>query len=171
MNKNKIFFVTGVNGVGKTSVIQPLKSLLPSGFEIHDFDERGVPNGGGREWRLKETEYWIGLGKENILKNISTIICGFAKPSEMKESPVTLMLLDAEGETIRKRLMNRHYSPESIEIIEKVVGKSVQKFIDDNVYYSSIMRKEAQEYGIKIIDTTTLLPEQVAQKIYEYIKE
>lgn len=166
----QLFFITGVNGVGKTTVIKYLKNLLGPAFEIHDFDERGVPNNAGRQWRFDETEYWIALGKENSEKNISTIICGFAKPSEINDPSVGLILLDADEATIKKRLWNRYQTPESIQIIERVVGKPVQKFIDDNVYYSSIMRQEAAKFGIKIIDTTTLSPEQVAENITQYLK-
>jgi thymidylate kinase len=166
----KIFFITGVNGVGKTTVMEPLMALLGEGFEVHDFDERGVPDNVQRQWRLDETEYWISLGKQNAQKGIITVICGFAKPSEIQDSSVGLVLLDANEETIKQRLWNRYQTLESIEIIEKVSGKPVQKFIDDNAYYSAIMREEARQYGVKVIDTSVLAPRDVAKEISQYLK-
>lgn len=163
---NKIIFIIGVNGVGKTAVIKPLKSLLDNRFEIHDFDERGVPNNVQRQWRLDETRYWIELGKENIKKNISTIICGFARPSEIERDQfIELILIDADEETIEKRLWNRYQTPESIENIERTVGKTIQRFVSDNVRFSSKLREEAQQYGLDVVDTSALTPEQVAQEI------
>jgi 2-phosphoglycerate kinase len=165
----EIFFITGVNGVGKTSIIKYLKNTLDPHFEVHDFDERGVPNNAGRDWRLEETKHWITLGKENGKQNISTIICGFARPSEISDESVGFILLDANEETIKQRLWSRYQTTESIQIIEKVVNKPVQRFIDDNILFSKVMREEATKYGVKIIDTTQLTPEQVAKNIVDYL--
>jgi hypothetical protein len=92
----KIYFVTGVNGVGKTSVIPYLKSMLRDKFEVHDFDERGVPDNVGRQWRIEETDYWIKLGEVNFQKGIITVVCGFARPSEQNNPSVGFILLDAD---------------------------------------------------------------------------
>jgi broad-specificity NMP kinase len=166
----KTIFITGVNGVGKTTVIEPLKKLLDPSFEVHDFDERGVPDNVQRQWRLDETKFWIDLGKENSKKNINTVVCGFVKPSEVNNSSVSCILLDANSEIIKQRLWTRYQTPKSIKIIERVSGKSVQKFIDDNIYYSSVIREEAKDYGTKSINTSFLSPEQVAMEILKYLK-
>lgn len=161
----KTYFVVGVNGVGKTTLISHLQPLLAEGgFEIRDFDERGVPDGGGREWRLSETEHWLALGKKNKEKGRSTIICGFAKPQELGER-AEIILLDASGEKIEERLKNRYQTDVSIAELNRTTGKTVEKFIADNIYYSSILRKECEEAGCKIVDTTTLSPEEVAQLV------
>jgi 2-phosphoglycerate kinase len=166
-----IYFITGVNGVGKTTILSPLKSLLGSNFEVHDFDERGVPNSVGRQWRMDETKYWIELGSENAKKGITTIVCGFARPSEISDNPdVGFVLLDAGKDTIKTRLLNRYQTPESVETIERVSGKSVQQFIDDNVNFSSVIRDEASKYNVPIINTDSLNPEQVAQEVAKQIK-
>jgi broad-specificity NMP kinase len=163
-----IYFITGVNGVGKTAVLEPLKSLLGIGFEIHDFDARGVPDNVGRQWRIDETKHWIELGLKNATKGIKTIICGFARPSEIGDNPVVgFILLDANEETIKNRLQNRYQTPESIETIERVSGKTVQQFIDDNVNFSSILREEAKQHEVPIIQTSHLSPKEVAQEIFE----
>ncbi len=165
-------FITGVCGVGKTSLIKPLKELLGSEFEVHDFDERGVPNNAGHGWRLAETQYWIGLGLDNSKKGLKTIVCGFARPSEISDnSAVGFILLDATAETIRKRLLNRYQTPESIETIQNVSGKTLEQFIDDNANFSSTMRTEAGECKVDVIDTNTMNPVEVAQKVADILKK
>ncbi len=52
----KVYFITGVNGVGKSTLIEYLKTFLVGSFEVHDFDERGVPDKVGRQWRIDETD-------------------------------------------------------------------------------------------------------------------
>jgi len=37
----KLYIITGVNGIGKSSAIPEIaKSLYPESYSIHDFDER-----------------------------------------------------------------------------------------------------------------------------------
>lgn len=115
----KIVFITGANGVGKTTVMTPLRKLLGPEFVLHDFDERGVPDNVGKEWRVAETQYWIGLGKENANKGIRTIVCGFVKPSEAQDPEVGFVFLDADKEAISARLWSRYQTLESIEQIER----------------------------------------------------
>ena len=55
----KMYFISGVSGVGKTSSMEILKRDLSEQYVVKDFDERGVPKGGGRPWRLAATKYWI----------------------------------------------------------------------------------------------------------------
>lgn len=165
----KIYFVTGVSGIGKTTLIQYLRPLLGNGFEIHDFDERGVPNNAGRQWRLDETQYWINLGLKNFDKGIRTIICGFARPSEQNNPSVYFILLDADEETIQQRLWSRYQTPESIAIIEKVSGKSIEQFIQDNMNFLRVMKTEAIQHGIPIINTNRVAPQGVAAEVAKQI--
>ena len=46
----------------------------------------GVPNNADKTWRQSETFHWLELGKTNLESNISTIVCGFMKPSEIVEA-------------------------------------------------------------------------------------
>jgi hypothetical protein len=57
----RISFVTGVVGAGKTSLIEPLRTQLGSGYEIHDFDERGVPDDVDMDWAADERRHWRDL--------------------------------------------------------------------------------------------------------------
>ena len=63
--KARAFFISGVPGVGKTSIIASLKSLLGEHVDVHDFDEQGVPDNVNIDWRVRETAYWMRVAKEN----------------------------------------------------------------------------------------------------------
>ncbi len=167
----KIFFITGINGVGKTTLIGSLRSLLGTGFEVHDFDERGVPNNVGRQWRIDETKHWIDLGLTNYDKGIKTVVCGFARPSEQNDPLVGFVLLDAQPEIIKKRLWNRYQTPESIDNIQKVSGKTVEQFIQDNVNFSDTIREEASKFQVPIVETSYLSPEEVSKTVYDLIHD
>jgi len=168
----KIYFVSGVCGVGKSTIIPHLKKLLPSDkYDVRDFDERGVPDGADREWRKSEIRNWLNVGTQAAQKGVTTIICGFTKTSDLEgltvgDTPeVEILLLDADAETIRKRLVGRYTKDGVFDENQKVIGKPVNEFIESNVYYCDIMRKECLEGGCKVIDTSNRTPEEVAKSV------
>lgn len=168
----KIYFISGVCGVGKSSLIPYLKKLLPSDkYDVRDFDERGVPDGADRNWRKSEVKKWLVIGEVSAKEGTSTVVCGFVKTKDFEElvteaTPnIKLILLDADSETIRKRLMGRYSNDGVFDETKKVIGKSVNEFIESNVYYCAIMRKECEEEGWKIIETSNLTPEEVSKKV------
>lgn len=174
----KIFFIIGVNGVGKSSVIPFLKnSLDKEHFVIHDFDERGVPNNANQKWRQSETIYWLKIGEKNIKKNISTLVCSFIKPTELHSLAIelklepTVILLDADGETITKRIFGRYQTPESLGELLRTTGKTPEKFAQDNIWISSTFREDGKKLKYLIIDTNNLNPSEVALKVLKLIKE
>lgn len=174
--KPKVIFIIGVNGVGKSTLLPYLKSLLPEDvFETHDFDERGVPDNADKNWRINETVYWTGLGEKNKEKGLSTLVCGFIKPYEiienskgLSETPI-IFFLDADKETIETRIKSRYLTEESIVELNRATGKSVEKFIMDNVYISSLLKKDCEELGCKIINTNDRTPEDIAREISKII--
>ncbi len=171
MENLKIYFITGVCGTGKTTVLKVLKELLPkNSFDLHDLDERGIPKNAGREWRINETKYLISVGEDNLKKGLSTVVSGFSRPSEVKDLIPTLdnvffILLDANAETIKNRIFNRYPDEKSKKQFEDKHGKSVYKFIEENINFSETMRKEAYEYESKIIDTNNKNPDEIGQEI------
>lgn len=167
----KIYFVIGANGAGKSTILPHLRFRLSEEFfELHDFDERGVPDNADRNWRISETDYWIDIGEENKSKGISTIICGFSKPAEIG-TRAEIILLDVDEVALEKRLKCRYQTEESLKELNRTTEKTVEKFIMDNVYVSSLLRKACEESGCQIIDTTLLSPEQVAERVVACIKE
>lgn len=171
-----MYFVSGVSGVGKTAVMPHLRALLGEGFEVHDFDERGVPDNADHEWRLSETRHWIEYGQKKSEDGITVIVCGFSNPDEIAEiqkefphSEVQTILLDADAEVIEARLRNRNTNPDVMKDLERAVGPA-EEFIQNNTRFVPILREICQKRGCPIVDTTHLSPEEVAAKIADFIK-
>lgn len=174
---SKIYFISGVCGVGKSSVLKHLKNLLPTDkYDIRDFDERGVPDGGGQEWHDGETFLWLDIAKENSKKDKSTIVCGFQNPERFRQLhkkevhiPATLFLLHASADTLRKRLFGRYPTTESILEINRASGVSLDKFVEDNVSFAPQLRILFEEENSLVIETDTMTPEEVAKEISKQI--
>lgn len=173
---NTVFFVIGANGVGKTSVLNLLKNQLSIGhFSVYDFDERGVPDNADKDWRISETEYWLSVGIENKRQNKNTVVCGFMKPEEIEEvaerlgdRPVVIFL-DADANSISERIKSRYLDENSVKELFRATGKSVEKFIEGNVYYSNILRESCLKYGYDVVDTTGKRPEEVTKEVVNII--
>ncbi len=174
----EIIFVCGVNGVGKSSIIPYLKSLLSlDAYDIRDFDERGVPEIAGSAWRMSETAHWIETAKQT-LKDTGriTIVCGFVKPvdfgTSLKDlgSTIQCVLLDAHPDAIRQRLKQRYTKNGFFDPEQRVIGKSVQEFIEGNIYIRNQLRHEFEALGCEIIDTSNLTPEEVAKSVVQVIQ-
>ena len=175
---NKIFFITGVNGVGKSTIIPHLKSTLSEDeFVIFDFDARGVPSNADRTWRISETKHWISEGKRLASEGKSTIICGFIKPTDLEDynlvenlSPeIVLVMLYAEPEIIRQRLINRYTKDGVFDESQTVISKPINEFINGNVWFVEQMKSEFEKYKFPIIDTSILAPKEVAQAVAEIV--
>jgi broad-specificity NMP kinase len=171
------YFISGVNGVGKSSVMPFLRMLLPEGeFTVVDFDSRGVPDGADRTWRIAEANHWIDEGMTANVSGKQLIVCGFVKPQDFIDLPesvqkeIKIIVLDADEETVRTRLMGRYTKNGVFDENQKVIGKPVTDFIDGNVWYAKKMREESAEEGLPIIDTSKLNPEEVAKEIVRIIK-
>ena len=172
----KIYFISGVNGVGKSTLIPHLRALLPTNkYIVHDFDARGVPDGADHTWRKSEIRHWLDEGTKSATEGKETIICGFAKPEDFAEikdadmPQVEIIVLDADSETIRTRLRNRYTKDGIFDENQKVIGKPINEFIENNIYYCSVMRKECAEAGCKIIDTSHTSPQEVAKEVVKII--
>lgn len=176
--RSKIYFLTGVCGVGKSTLIPYLKVLLPANtYDIRDFDERGVPDGADHLWRENEIKLWLEEGSTLAKDGISTVICGFAKKKDFAGlmssdiSEVELILLHADAETVRKRLVGRYTKNGVFDENQKVIGKPVTEFIAGNVWYSSKMREECEADGCEIIDTSRATPEEVARQVVALLSQ
>lgn len=175
--QNKVYFISGVSGVGKTSVLKELKQVLPTNkYDVRDLDERGVPDGGGLVWLNNETRHWLDVAKQNAQSGKSTIICGFANPElfkevykEVEDIPAQLILLHASGETLEQRLRGRHATPESVKEIERAAAVPVEQFIKNNVEFSPQLRAIFKQSGNLIIETDNKTPKEIAEEIISKI--
>ncbi len=169
-----MYFISGVSGVGKTSSMEILKKNLPKQYVVKDFDERGVPKGGGRPWRLNETKYWILEGKRAALDGKVLVICGLANPEELavmeevKEIDVKIILLDAPGKVIASRL-NKRNSDEKIKAgLEQTVG-SVDAFIKGSSDFAPILKEICMKAQVPIVNTAELNPHEVVTEIKKFM--
>lgn len=176
MGNKSLIFVSGVSGAGKTAVMPYLKSLFPTNFEIHDFDEDGVPAGADHVWRINKTTEWINFGSKKSDEGITVIVCGIANPDEiaplMKDFPnleIKMILLDGEVEKIEQRLRSRNKNPKIKSDLERVVG-STEIFIKNNSNFLPILREIYKKYNYPIIDTTHIDSIVVAERLAELIK-
>lgn len=177
IDNKKIYFISGVSGVGKTSTMIHLKKLLSSkSYNIRDLDERGVPDGGGLEWLNKETRHWLDVAKVNADAGKSTIICGFANPELFKEVykpsediPAELILLHASGHILEDRLRRRHSTSESVKEIERAAAVPVDKFIENNVEFAPKFREIFKKTENLIVETDGKTPAEVAKEIVQII--
>jgi len=171
---SKIYFITGVNGVGKSTIMPYLSALLPNNkYEIHDFDERGVPENADGKWRVSETAYWVNEGVKLAQQGKIIIICGFVKLADFQNNTNDLeiikVLLDANPEIIKQRLVKRYTKDGYFDESQTVIGKPINVFIDGNIYILNEMRRMYEELDCPIIDTSELSPEDVAKKAAEII--
>ncbi len=173
MKRNpKVYFISGVSGVGKSSTLKYLKNHLSNEeYDVRDLDERGVPDGGGLDWLQKEIRHWLDVSKKNAKNGKATIICGFANPEFMEkvykedDLPVDIILLHASPEIIRKRLHGRHSTPETIKEIERASGMPFDQYIEKTSSFAAQFRSIFEKYRFNIIETDGLTPEEVSKEI------
>src|SRR6185436_13154297 len=129
-----IFFVTGVVGAGKSTMMRPLQTMLGARYAIHDFDERGVPDKVDFDWAAQEKRHWIDVGAANSQKGIVTVICGFALPSDEDDRElVQFILLDLSEAALRERLRQRYSNPANVVELRRMTGKTVEESVRENV--------------------------------------
>jgi dephospho-CoA kinase len=156
-----VFFITGAEGAGNSSIIKFLRDLFV-GFDVHDFDEVGVPNNPPLQWRLDTTEYWLKVAAKNTKINVSTIISGLSFPSEVNKSPsfedtanIFFCLLDVSESERKRRLEKR--------------GASQNVIADTNQLH--MMRDEFRRCSnCFVIDTTSKNLQEVERKVASWIK-
>ena len=175
-------FITGSSGVGKTPLVEILKSSLPDNFEVHDLDEKLIEADRTKpnwlyDWRNKATQYFVDLALENAKQNKSTIICGVIWPSEVQAvpdikvaPPIKFIFLDVEPDELRKRFFARRWSDESkITDLQKDTGMTPDEYIQQNTIEVARLREECIENGAMVIDTTNLDSKTVAMEIRGYL--
>ncbi|MGE0206686.1 MAG: hypothetical protein AB7R69_02440 [Candidatus Babeliales bacterium] len=114
-----IFFITGTNGTGKSTLVHHLKSILPEHIEIHDFDEIGVPDNADQTWRIQTTKYWLQKAEHYAQDKKALVVCGVVVPSEAKLLQSTLQLyfgfIKLDDKLIEQRLITRGWSKQLIQ--------------------------------------------------------
>lgn len=157
--------------------MKQLKKVLPPNiFDVRDFDERGVPDGGGPEWHNIETQHWLSVAAQNALNGKNTIVSGFINPEEFekihnpdKDIPAQVILLDVSADVLRKRLYGRHATSESRREIERAAGVSIDEFVEQCAGFLPKLRLVFERNNFPIIDTDNKASESVAQEVMKII--
>lgn len=168
----KTIFISGVCGVGKSTLMPYLREFLPTSFVVVDFDSRGVPDGADHTWRKNEAAHWITEGVSYRESGQQLVVCGFVKPGDFESAQLEelkIIVLDADTDTIRERLMGRYTRNGIFDAAQTVIGKPVMEFIDGNVWYAKKMREESAEEGLPVVDTSNKTPEEVAREVARVI--
>lgn len=177
MNQNKIYFISGVSGVGKTSTLEQLRKMLSQNtFDVRDFDERGVPDGGGPKWHDSETRYWLDVAASNAVNGKSTVISGFTDPEQFskihqpnRDISAQIILLDVSADVLRKRLYGRHRTTESKQEIERAAGVSLDEFVEQCTSFAPKLRSIFEQNNLPIVSTDNKSPEVIAHEVMDII--
>jgi thymidylate kinase len=159
--KQSTIFITGAEGVGKSSILEKIKLELPE-TEVHDFDEVGVPKNPPLKWRLDTTLHWLKFAMNKQSKKINVCIIGLSFPKEIKSfgefkklKNVYFLLLDINEKEREKRLVKRGASREVISDKRSLVE----------------LRKQIKNVDGKIIDTSNLSINDVSSKLIKFLEK
>jgi dephospho-CoA kinase len=122
---NKIYFVIGASGSGKTTILKDLENENNENYLYCYFDSVGVPSneemihkfGSGENWQKEITKYWVKKIKKEYLNTKSVILDGQIRPSFIEEAcsenninNYEVILFDCSDEIRKKRLIERGHS-------------------------------------------------------------
>lgn len=167
-----MYIITGVCGVGKSTVIPFLQEKLGSKYEVKEFDERGLPAIVTKKWKETEVKKWFEYAEKLLQQNKVLVLCGVIRYANLKPfldagfnnfSP-KVILLHAQDSIIRKRLENRYQHTKHVN------GKETEIFIDEILYTQKQMKNEYSNIFLKSIDVSLLTPKEVSTKMYHLVK-
>jgi len=157
------FIITGACGVGKTAILPFIKANLPQ-FNIHDFDEVGVPSYPSRKWRKETTKRWVDLSVVNLKSKIPTIILGVIVPQDVAEfvpkdlaKKFRFLLLAVSLEERERRFKCRNEQRETI-LKERINFDNLRSWL------------ETSSFQYEVLDTTHLKIEETAGWVVDWIK-
>ena len=184
---NKLYFIGGASGSGKTAVMPHLKELLGDGIAVYDFDDIGVPDDADKKWRQESTEKWLqkllSAGKDACL--LGQIVLGeiLSSPSAKKIDKINFCLLDVSDFERIGRLKKRntygadqnmlnwsawlrmhHQDP---EWTPHVIQEDAANIMDFSRL--SALKSYEEVANVKILDTTDLALHEVAQELTDWI--
>lgn len=66
--------------------------------------------------------------------------------------------------------MGRYTDEESVKELTRTTGKTIEKFIQDNMYITSLLKADSIKNGFYILNTSSLTPAQVAMEVLDWIR-
>jgi adenylate kinase family enzyme len=167
---NKIYFIIGASGAGKTTAVKHIQKRSPQDFQFCFFDSVGVPPvedmikmfGSQEGWQRAGTDHWIKIIKENYLDTRPAILDGQTRGSFIEEAcrengiaSYEVILFDCSDEERRARLKRRNQSELANEQM---------------MNWAKYLRNEAKQKGYKIIDNTHFTEEESALTLNAVLK-
>ncbi len=166
---NKIYFVIGASGAGKTTAIRSIEKNHADEFQFCYFDSIGVPSneemirdfGSAENWQKENTKKWVRKMKEDSLDSKPAILDGQTRPSFIKEAcaengitSYEVVLLDCSDQVRKERLIKRNH-PELAN--------------EQMMNWAKYLREESTSNGYKIIDNTDLSEDQSMNMLLEIL--
>lgn len=173
MGDKFIVFITGASGVGKTTLLDILKSGFSnrSNWGFLKFDSIGVPTpdemvkeyGSGENWQRAKTYEWIDkmvneFSHKDIIvmegqANLEFIKIGFDKQNFRD---YIIILIDCKQDIMVKRLVDER--------------QQAWLASEDMKNWLKFLRKQAQDFGAPIIDTSSITPNQSAEQLKQILE-
>jgi dephospho-CoA kinase len=166
---NKLYFITGASGAGKTTAIKNIELDKSDTVEFFFFDSVGVPSseemiekfGNGEEWQRVTTHNWVKKIKDQVLTKKVAILDGQIRPSfideackEQEINDYEVILFDCSNEERTKRLHERN-QPELAN--------------QDMMNWANYLREESIKRGYTILDNTNFTQDETKQKLKEIL--
>lgn len=159
----KIFFITGLWGTGKSSVVRYFNENPLAGFQFFDFDKGFFLPPKNRQkhlkWRYSQTEYWLQQGMMLSERGTITVVCGMCLyPSQVNSLPTATYFgrdgiefgcLTAENGIRKDRLVQRG---------------DADMFVEHKEWYTDFYA-ELRSVDAFMIDTSKLSVQEVAASI------
>ena len=185
---NKLYFIGGASGSGKTAVIPYLKELLGDGIAVYDFDDIGVPEGADKKWRQESTEKWLqkllSEGKDACL--LGQIVLGeiLSCPSAKQIDKINFCLLDVSDFERIQRLKKRNTYGADQNMLNwaawlrmhtqdpQWAPHVIQEDAADIMDFTrlSALKSYEEVANVKILDTTDLALHEVAVKLADWVR-
>lgn len=165
-----LLFLTGASGAGKTSTVEKLEQDYKDDIAFIHTDDFGVPSpeemvrlyGGGDGYQRHIFKHWINYSKSKLLLSSAIIIEGSFKLSIIiegcKEENILdykILLFDCDDATRTERLCRRGQPDIATP---------------DMMNYAHILRSEAGDNNIPIVDTTGLSLNDTSDKVISYLQ-
>lgn len=167
--KNKVYFIIGASGSGKTTILHLFHQNTPHDLTLLHFDSIGVPSfalmekeyGSIEEWQRMKTIDWMKKIKTEHLSSSSVLFDAQIRPSYIEEScnlleiSFEIVLFDCSDEERKKRLFSRE-QPE-------LAGENMMQ-------WAAFLRKESQTNHYKIIDNSHMTEEETLSYFTKWLQ-